>query len=85
LQDPPEFTEVGIFGLKINHLATLFSVTWQTLGRFFEIVYTEGLPFERQVQRLILRSISSCELSCRELDRVIFKLQVPNLSTSNLI
>jgi hypothetical protein len=23
LQDPPEFTQIGIFGLKICHLATL--------------------------------------------------------------
>jgi hypothetical protein len=23
LQDPPKFTQNGIFGLKINHLATL--------------------------------------------------------------
>jgi hypothetical protein len=23
LQDPPKFTQIGIFGLKINHLATL--------------------------------------------------------------
>jgi hypothetical protein len=23
LQDPPKFTEIGIFGLKTNHLATL--------------------------------------------------------------
>jgi hypothetical protein len=23
LQDPPEFTQIGIFGLKTNHLATL--------------------------------------------------------------
>jgi hypothetical protein len=22
-QDPPKFTQIGIFGLKINHLATL--------------------------------------------------------------
>jgi hypothetical protein len=25
LQDPPKFTQNGIFGLKINHLATLSS------------------------------------------------------------
>jgi hypothetical protein len=24
LQDPPKFTQIGIFGLKINHLATLY-------------------------------------------------------------
>jgi predicted secreted protein len=24
LQDPPKFTQIGIFGLKIWHLATLF-------------------------------------------------------------
>jgi hypothetical protein len=23
LQDPPKFTQIGIFGLKTNHLATL--------------------------------------------------------------
>jgi hypothetical protein len=23
LKDPPKFTQIGIFGLKINHLATL--------------------------------------------------------------
>jgi hypothetical protein len=26
LQDPPKFTQIGIFGLKTNHLATLLSV-----------------------------------------------------------
>jgi hypothetical protein len=26
LQDPPKFTQIGIFGLKINHLAAL--VPW---------------------------------------------------------
>jgi hypothetical protein len=25
MQDPPKFTQIGIFGLKINHLATLLS------------------------------------------------------------
>jgi hypothetical protein len=27
LQDPPKFTKIGIFGLKISHLATLLRVT----------------------------------------------------------
>jgi hypothetical protein len=25
LQDPPKFTQIGIFGLKTNHLATLLA------------------------------------------------------------
>jgi hypothetical protein len=29
-QEPPKFTQIGMFGLKINHLATLV----QTLGPF---------------------------------------------------
>jgi hypothetical protein len=28
-QDPPKFTQVGIFGLKINHLATLLPSQFQ--------------------------------------------------------
>jgi hypothetical protein len=27
LQDPPKFTQIGIFGLKTNHLATLLGST----------------------------------------------------------
>jgi hypothetical protein len=27
LQDPPKFTQIGIFGLKTNHLAALISPT----------------------------------------------------------
>jgi hypothetical protein len=32
LQDPPKFTQIGIFGLKLNHLATLVSERsfWET-------------------------------------------------------
>jgi hypothetical protein len=28
LQDPPKFTQIGIFGLKTNHLATLIFATF---------------------------------------------------------
>jgi hypothetical protein len=27
LQDPPKFTQIGIFGLKTNYLATLYNIT----------------------------------------------------------
>jgi hypothetical protein len=38
LQEPPKFTQIGIFGLKINHLATL---TWrQSLRKRIAVVKT---------------------------------------------
>jgi hypothetical protein len=30
LQGPPKYTQIVIFGLKINHLATVFSTTQET-------------------------------------------------------
>jgi hypothetical protein len=33
LQDPPKFTKIGIFGLKINHLATLFPSRTKVSGK----------------------------------------------------
>jgi hypothetical protein len=37
LQDPPKFTQIGIFGLKTNHLATLDKSREQgdRIGRIF--------------------------------------------------
>jgi hypothetical protein len=32
LQDPPKFTQIGIFGLKLFHLATLV-LNWSRKGR----------------------------------------------------
>jgi hypothetical protein len=31
LQDILKFTQIGIFGLKIKHLATLSATTWTTM------------------------------------------------------
>jgi hypothetical protein len=31
---PPKFTQIGIFGLKRNHLATLFDGPTKTLNRY---------------------------------------------------
>jgi hypothetical protein len=33
LQDPPKFTQIGIFGLKIYHLATLHG-SWRMPSSF---------------------------------------------------
>jgi hypothetical protein len=32
LQNPPKFTQIGIFGLKTNHLATCFSLITRMAG-----------------------------------------------------
>jgi hypothetical protein len=39
LQDPPKLTQIGILGLKTNHLATLFKKRAQKKsgGRFFQV------------------------------------------------
>jgi hypothetical protein len=34
MQDPPKFTQIGIFGSKRNHLATLVSMSKQQLEHF---------------------------------------------------
>jgi hypothetical protein len=34
MQDPPKFTQIGIFGLKICHLATLSPSTERNVGLF---------------------------------------------------
>jgi hypothetical protein len=39
LQDPPKFTQIGIFGLKTNHLATLAKREFECRG-----CPTPGLP-----------------------------------------
>jgi hypothetical protein len=36
LQDPPKFTEIGIFGLKIYHLATLAASGTRPASNFFK-------------------------------------------------
>jgi hypothetical protein len=33
LQDPPKFTQIWIFGLKTNHLATMFSCIFLRLRK----------------------------------------------------
>jgi hypothetical protein len=33
LQDPPKFTQIWIFGLKTNHLATLFWCSSDEVGK----------------------------------------------------
>jgi hypothetical protein len=45
LQDPPKFTQIGIFGLKIYHLATLFQSTWMVfqMTDFFCFFWGESL------------------------------------------
>jgi hypothetical protein len=37
LLDPPKFTQIGIFGLKRKHLATLLPATITTKHRFYGI------------------------------------------------
>jgi hypothetical protein len=34
LQFPPKFTQIGIFGLKINHLAALAGVRMHTIAKW---------------------------------------------------
>jgi hypothetical protein len=34
LEDPPKFTQIGIFGLKTNHLATLLDNENRTINYF---------------------------------------------------
>jgi hypothetical protein len=43
LQDPPKFTQIGIFGLKTNHLATL---TESMAVRFLHLDVISVEPFK---------------------------------------
>jgi hypothetical protein len=51
---PPKFTQIGIFGLKINHLATLFPSSFLTfkLKKNFEIVQVSSEIINMDVQKI---------------------------------
>jgi hypothetical protein len=52
LQDPPKFTQIRIFGLKIYHLATLVSVKhFGMIGKSKEGLALQSLCFQRQVAK----------------------------------
>jgi hypothetical protein len=50
LQDPPKCTQIGIFGLKIYHLATLPSIRSEDAGLFSigNFIATIGWPHDRK-------------------------------------
>jgi hypothetical protein len=55
VQDPPNFTKIGIFGLKISHLATLLltvggvAFALGTEDRGFDSVRHVGIPQQRNM------------------------------------
>jgi hypothetical protein len=53
LQDPPKFTQIGIFGLKICHLATLLLQEGQA---YLGIVSYAGYSLERIAHRATLEA-----------------------------
>jgi hypothetical protein len=50
LQDPTKFTQIWIFGLKTNHLATLAWLRGDTLGTFFWSFLFHGRVVKKQFQ-----------------------------------
>jgi hypothetical protein len=47
LQDPPKFTQIGIFSLKTNHLATLFwTSVWVDAAKCFCKLKRKGTGFD---------------------------------------
>jgi hypothetical protein len=56
LQDPPKFTQIWIFGLKTNHLATLVA----TLDKLthVDVYFRDKLPFGQSDQ---VGRIFACE------------------------
>jgi hypothetical protein len=55
LQDPPKFTQIWIFGLKTNHLATLLGTTASKLARSvkekFSVARKRNAPLYRRWHR----------------------------------
>jgi hypothetical protein len=45
LQDPPKFTQIWVFGLKTNRLATLIPNQWQLAETHKELVLLKGKSF----------------------------------------
>jgi hypothetical protein len=53
MQDPPKFTQISIFGLKICHLATLFTITASLSSHLFVSKAAEQDVLEKGIKYLL--------------------------------
>jgi hypothetical protein len=53
LQDPPKFTQIGLFGLKICHLATLLvKIYWQIINERYNVLNKEQSRMKFRVSKI---------------------------------